>query len=93
MYVFVARHGEAIDDIEDCYGGIADFELTDAGRKAAADLAESVRSVGLDAIYSSPLRRARETADIVGAALSVEVSVIDSLQERNSYGVLSGVNK
>jgi broad specificity phosphatase PhoE len=93
MYLLIARHGEAQDDIEDCYGGIADFELTDSGRQAAAALAESVRGCRLDAIYSSPLRRARETAEIVARTLGLSVEVVDALQERNSYGVLSGVNK
>jgi broad specificity phosphatase PhoE len=94
MRICMMRHGEALDDIEDCYGGIADFPLTDLGRTQARETAELLRSHVPAIIYSSPLKRAHETAAIVAANLQLaEPIVIEDLQERNSYGVLSGVNK
>ena len=95
MEIYVIRHGEAVDDIEDCYGGIADFPLTERGRDQARELAASLHHVGLQAVFTSPLARAKETADLLAAQMGCEypVVVIDELQERNSYGVLSGVNK
>lgn len=94
MRLFIIRHGESQDDLEDCYGGIADFPLTPKGREQAIEVAGKLRSLGIEAIYTSPLARASETASLIGSALSLsEPIVIDDLQERNTYGVLSGVNK
>jgi broad specificity phosphatase PhoE len=91
--IYLLRHGESTDDIVDCYGGIADFPLTDAGRKTAKELAAQLADSGIQVLYSSPYKRAYETATVVGEALGCEVNVIHHLHERNSYGVLSGVNK
>jgi probable phosphoglycerate mutase len=94
MRLFITRHGESIDDIEDCYGGIADFALTDNGRAQGRAVADSLRGEGIQHIFSSPLRRARETAEILADALALTPpTIVDDLQERNTYGVLSGVNK
>lgn len=94
MRICMMRHGEALDDIEDCYGGIADFPLTDRGREQAVQTARSLAKHNPVAIYSSPLQRAHETARIIAQELRLEAPiVVQDLQERNSYGVLSGVNK
>lgn len=95
MKVYLLRHGESLDDIEDCYGGVADFPLTDAGREKARSVAGQLRNASLQFIFTSPLIRARETADIIAKELgdNVPVREVEDLQERNSYGVLSGVNK
>jgi broad specificity phosphatase PhoE len=87
------RHGEAEDDVLDCYGGIADFELTDKGRKQATIVSEELKKYKPKLIFSSPLKRAKETAEIIGRELNIDVKVIETLHERNSYGVLSGLNK
>lgn len=93
MRLYLVRHGEAQDDVEDCYGGIADFELTDLGRETARQLAAKLEDKGISRIYSSPYKRASETAQIVADLIACEVRMIQNLRERNSYGVLSGVNK
>ncbi|MBN1617903.1 histidine phosphatase family protein [Candidatus Dojkabacteria bacterium] len=93
MKIFLVRHGEAQDDIEDCYGGIADFQLSDLGRKTAKELALKLSNKGIAALYSSPYKRASETASIIASVIDCQVKANESLRERNSYGVLSGVNK
>jgi broad specificity phosphatase PhoE len=95
MKLYLLRHGESVDDIEDCYGGVADFPLTDAGREKARSVADQLRHANLQTIFTSPLVRARETADIIAKELggNIPVREVEDLQERNSYGVLSGVNK
>ncbi len=94
MRLYIVRHAESVDDIEDCYGGVADFPLTDKGRQQAKDAASKLMHAQVEAVYSSPLIRARESAEIIAATLSAgPIVVIDDLQERNTYGVLSGVNK
>lgn len=94
MRIFVIRHGEAVDDIEDCYGGIADFVLTPQGVEQAHVTARNLRDANIKVVYSSPLRRALQTAEVICEVLGIaRPSVVNGLQERNSYGVLSGVNK
>ncbi len=90
---YIVRHGEAQDDVEDFYGGIADFPLTDMGKQAAGEVAERLADKGIERIYASPYKRAAETAEIIGAKLERDIETVDDLRERNSYGVLSGVNK
>ena len=94
MKIYLMRHGEAVDDIEDCYGGIADFPLTDLGREQAEGVASRLNGKFLALIYSSPLQRASETAKIISKILQLpDPIIIEDIQERNSYGVLSGINK
>ena len=93
MTIYLVRHGESVDDIEDCYGGIADFPLTEAGRNTAHDLSSRLASHGITRIYTSPYKRAHETATIISKDLACKPTVVDDLRERNSYVVLSGVTK
>lgn len=95
MRLYVVRHGEAEDDTEDAYGGCANFRLTDRGREQAMETANALRALKIQAIFSSPLARALETAEIIAKELGGEapLSVLPELRERNSYGVLSGLPK
>lgn len=94
MRLFFVRHGESEDDVEDCYGGIADFPLTAKGRDQAIAVAQRLHSAEAQIVYTSPLSRALETASLIASTLSLESPIIiEDLQERNTYGVLSGVNK
>ncbi len=91
MEVLVLRHGQSVADIEERFEGQADFELTELGRQqaraAAAWIAERCRP---DVIYSSPLKRAAETAGTVAERLGLPVEIDDDLKERCS-GVLQGM--
>ncbi|MCX6807652.1 MAG: phosphoglycerate mutase family protein [Patescibacteria group bacterium] len=95
MKIYLLRHTTADDDRRDSYGGIADDPLVDEGRDYAVKIGKILASAGggIKAIYTSPYRRAKETADLVGKALNVSVTDIYNLRERNSYGVLSGIEK
>ena len=93
MKIILLRHGESVDDILDCYGGAADYPLSDSGKKTAEDVAAALNSEPVEKIYSSPLKRAIETAEAVDAQKGCGITTIDTLRERNSYGVLSGCNK
>jgi alpha-ribazole phosphatase len=81
--VILVRHAQPVDDVRGlCYGSL-DVELSDTGRAAAADLAQSLRGRGT--VYSSPRRRALETA----AAISPDVLIDDDLRELD-FGELEG---
>ena len=54
MRIYLIRHSESIDDIENCYGGIADFDLTENGKKKVKEYRKQLESYGIEKIYTSP---------------------------------------
>jgi broad specificity phosphatase PhoE len=70
--IFLARHGETAYNREGRFQGQQAIPLNDTGREQAAELAQRARAYGFRALWSSPLLRARETADIVAAAIGLQ---------------------
>jgi broad specificity phosphatase PhoE len=93
MKIYLVRHTEADDDRRDSYGGIADDPLIESGRKYARSTGQVLSNKGIEVIYTSPYMRARETAELINESINVHVVEIYNLRERNSYGVLSGIEK
>jgi broad specificity phosphatase PhoE len=82
--LYLARHGETDDNREPIrVQGFTDTPLNDTGRRQAAQLAAGVASLGLQALWSSDLKRARETAEIVGDRIAAPVRVDPRLREAN----------
>jgi broad specificity phosphatase PhoE len=79
--VHLARHGETDWNAAGRWQGHADRPLTALGRRQALELAERLASVPLDAIYSSDLRRARETAEPAAERHGLEVRTLVALRE------------
>src|SRR5437773_11710562 len=65
LHLYIARHGETDWNLQHRLQGWTDRPLDETGRKQAAALAESLRGVHIDAIYSSTLSRSRDTARTV----------------------------
>lgn len=95
MKIYFVRHGEAMDDINDEYGGWHDPELSEKGRAQAVDTANKLKSMNVvvKKVLSSPLVRATQTASPIAEVLGVTVEKCLYLKERNTYGLLCGVNK
>jgi len=70
--LLLVRHGETVWNVEGRLQGQLDIELNEAGRRQAADTAAALRSLyaadAIDAIVSSDLSRARQTADAIAVA-------------------------
>ena len=79
--LLVARHGETDWNLERRWQGHAESDLTAHGRAQAQALGEQLLDRGIDAIYSSDLRRARDTAAIVGGELGLPIRVEQALRE------------
>lgn len=79
--ILLARHGETAENKERRFQGQKDVPLNENGRAQAVALGEAAREEGIVALYSSPLVRARETAEIVGAAIGLEPRLDDRLKE------------
>lgn len=90
--ILLARHGESDWNRERRWQGHADRPLTERGREQAAALAVRLRDVDLDAVYSSDLERARETAAAVGREQGLGVRVLAELREVD-VGSWSGLTR
>lgn len=65
LRIYLARHGQTDWNAERRLQGHTDIELNETGRRQAAELAARLEGISLDAIYSSQLRRSRDTARVV----------------------------
>ena len=90
--ILLARHGESDWNRSQRWQGFADRPLTDLGRRQAAELAARLEETELDTIYSSDLRRARETAEIVARSKGLEVHATPDLREVD-VGSWSGLTR
>lgn len=77
----MARHGETDWNKECRYQGRIDTPLNENGIKQAFLLGEALSDEGIDVIFSSPLRRALDTAKIISIKVSVPIFVRDELSE------------
>ncbi|MGH9268660.1 MAG: histidine phosphatase family protein [Acidimicrobiales bacterium] len=71
--IHLVRHAEVENPDNTWYGRLADFHLSDRGRRQAEALAEHFAGRTLAAVYASPLARAVETAGPIAAAQRLEV--------------------
>lgn len=91
MKLFVIRHGESEADVLKVHEGRADFPLTERGRKQVRAMASSLAKMNrIDKIYSSPLKRASQSATIVAEATGAPVTLMEELMEYNN-GLLAGL--
>ena len=87
--VLFCRHGESEHNKKELIQGQIDSELTEKGREQAEELAETLSGTEFDAIFSSGLKRARDTADIINQDHGVEIFETEKLRERD-LGDLEG---
>ncbi len=90
--LFLVRHGATRLSAEDRFAGSTDVELSNEGRAQAAALGQRLQSEGIDAVYSSPLSRTRETASIVSVACNRTTQFVDGLREI-SHGHWEGLTR
>ena len=91
--IFIGRHGQNEDNVNGILNGHRDLPLTDLGREQARQLGEGIAAFGIqvDAVYSSPLIRAFETAQIASNTANLPDPIkMDLLIERD-FGVMTGV--
>jgi probable phosphoglycerate mutase len=86
----LVRHGETDWNAEGRLQGQTDRPLSDFGRRQARQLAEELAGDQVEAIYSSDLSRARETAKIVAERLGLPVVLDPDLREKN-WGTWEGL--
>jgi phosphoserine phosphatase len=80
--LYLIRHARSTWNAEGRMQGHADPPLDDLGREQARSLADRLQHETFHAMYSSPLARARETAEIIAAPHSLPIRFDDRLKER-----------
>jgi len=80
-HLYLIRHGQTDWNLEGRWQGHADVPLNKNGRLQAAEIALSLASADLAAIYSSDLQRALDTAQAISAAAALEVQIDPRLRE------------
>lgn len=82
--LYLVRHGQSVANVswQFSYKRV-DVPLTELGVQQAHATAEHLRLFQVDALYCSPMLRARQTADIFKSALGLEYAVIEELREVN----------
>ena len=90
--LFLARHGETDWNAERRWQGHTDTFLNERGRAQARELAERARALGITALGSSDLERARRTAHIVAEALGgLPVLAPDERLRERGFGGFEGL--
>ena len=80
--IIFLRHGQAKNNTERILSGrTPGVPLTDKGMTQAQQTAELLEHMNISAIYSSPIQRAKHTAEIVGKHNSIDVTIDDRLIE------------
>lgn len=88
--IILVRHGETEWNVEEIFRGRIDIELNETGMKQAELLAEYLSHLKLEAIYSSPLKRALKTAEIIAGYHKLGVEIAPGLIDFN-YGEWQGL--
>jgi len=88
--IILVRHGETEWNIKEIFRGRTDIELNETGIKQAELLAEYLSQVEMEAIYSSPLKRALKTAEVIASYHNLHVEIAPGLIDFD-YGERQGL--
>jgi broad specificity phosphatase PhoE len=89
--IILARHGETEWNAEEIFRGRIDIELNETGIREAELLAKYLSDMTIAAIYSSPLKRALQTAEMIARHHDVKVEVAPQLIDLD-YGEWQGLS-
>jgi broad specificity phosphatase PhoE len=90
MKIYIARHGQTdLNKQKVLQGSRTDHSLNETGIKQAEELSKNLSGSSFDIIFSSTLKRAKETAEIVNKKFNVPLMIDERLVERD-FGNLSG---
>lgn len=90
MKIYFTRHGETMWNLEHRFQGWKDSELTENGIKRAELLGKRFNDLKIDKIFTSPIKRAKRTAELIRGDKDIEVIEIEGLKEI-SFGKWEGM--
>jgi len=89
--ILLVRHGETDNIAQHRYPGAQDVSLNERGRAQAAAFAGTLQGTVVDAVFTSPSQRARETAGPLVIQCDLEIQIIPEVAEMN-FGQLGGMS-
>lgn len=89
--IYIVRHCEAMGNQNRIFQGISDCDVTELGKKQLSCVAERFKDIKLDAIYSSPLKRAFKTAEAVNKYHKLPIKINNKLIEIDG-GEIEGIS-
>jgi len=90
--IIFVRHGESESNPEEIRAGQLDgYPLTEKGRKQSEDIAEILKKEKIDVFISSPVLRAKQTAEIISEKLGIKY-IEDARVKEYNYGLWDGYN-
>jgi len=90
MRLFLIRHGQ-VKWKKIGFLSYTDLELTKKGIKQGKKIAQRLKKEKIDKIYSSPLKRCQQTAQIIGKYLGLKIYIAPQLREVN-FGIFEGLS-
>jgi broad specificity phosphatase PhoE len=91
LEIILTRHGETDWNVNEVFRGRIDVGLNETGVKQAELLGEYLSEVKIDAVYSSPLKRALKTAEAIAGYHTLEVNIAHGLIDFD-YGEWQGLS-
>ncbi len=91
MEIYIVRHGQTLWNQGKRLQGSTDIELNDNGRDLAVKTGIALKNTRIDVIYSSPLKRAYETASLIRGDRDIDIITDDRIREL-SFGHFEGQN-
>lgn len=95
LKIYIARHGQDMDNANGILNGRRDEPLTDKGIAQANEVAKKIKDTNIhfDHVYSSPLQRAYKTAEIITDTIGIsKPEALEDLTERD-FGIMTGQPK
>lgn len=93
LKIYLARHGQDMDNANGILNGRRNEPLSEKGIGQAKEVALKIKETGIsfDHVYSSPLRRANKTAEIITDTLGIKKpEILEDLVERE-FGIMTGL--
>ena len=80
-YIFIVRHGETKANRKNIDAGPLDYPLTKKGIREVSYISKTISKIKFTAVYSSPVHRAVETAEILACPYKLRVKTLEELTE------------
>lgn len=90
MYIYIVRHGQSLGNLKGGFAGHTDYPLSELGHKQARITADFLKSEQIDAVISSPLSRAVQTAEPIAQDRGLDIITNEGFIEMN-FGEWEGM--
>lgn len=92
--IYVMRHGHTVLDVDKRSDGFLDFPLSDVGLESLIEAQQQLKLVPLTKIFSSDLKRVKQTAEVIESGVVSEPKVVSMSEGRTwNLGVIAGTKK